>query len=197
MKHFLIASLSILLCTSAISAQAQSDADTIRLYRTNDQVIQDNKGGTKPTVYPVSDVRVKANGSVVRVFIGGTGTNYALRRFLNKAGVPYDTVSSNAAVKAYMAKLPGTVGSTPPTITDYTSGTTTVPTTGAFKVVVRNTGATSATITYGGFTYTIAAGGTEIFDQERDPKSGQRNPLLTLVAMPASSTLRVQKFLEQ
>lgn len=198
MKQLLSASTFLLLLTSSLTTTfAQSDADTIRLYRTADQVVQNNKGGTKPTVYPLSDVRVKANGSVVRVFVAGTGTNYALRKFLNKSGTPYDTVSANGAVTAYMAKLPGTVGSTAPTITDYTSGTNTVSTTNVFKLTVENTGATSSTITYGGFTYTLAAGALRTFEQERDPKSGQRNPLLTLVTIPASSTLRVQKFFEQ
>lgn len=198
MKRFLIASLSLLLVSSAITTTlAQSDADTIRLYRTSDQVIQNNKGGTKPTVYPVSDVRVKANGSVVRVFIAGTGTNYALRKFLNKAGAPYDTVSSNGAVSAYLATLPGTTGSTVPTITDYTSGTNTVATTNVFKLTVENTGASSATLTYGGFTYTLAAGALKVFEAERDPSTGRYSPFLTLTAIPASSTLRVVKYFKQ
>ncbi|GAB4042164.1 hypothetical protein [Spirosoma litoris] len=196
MKRFLIASLSLLLAVSA-AHPVQAQSDTIRLYRTTDQVISDNLGGTMPVVHALSDVKVKASGSAVRVYIDGTSTKYSLKGFLNKAGTPYDTVSTVAAVRAYIAKLPGAVGSVATTINDYTSGTNTVATTGVFKIVVRNTGASSATVTYGGFTYAIAAGGVETFEQERDPKSGQRTPFLPLVAIPASSTLRVIKYNEQ
>lgn len=200
MKQFLIASFSFLLAVSIFqhTAQAQSYSDTIRIYRTTDQYVVTRKAGAKPRILPVSAVDIKANGAtMVRVTIDGSGDNYLLKRVLNKANVPYDSVSADNAVNAIIGTLPGAVGKVATSIQDLTSGTNTISTTGVFKVVVRNIGASSATVTYGGFTYTIAAGGSEPFDQERDPKTGLRTPFLALVAIPASSTLRVIKYFEQ
>ncbi|RYC70647.1 hypothetical protein [Spirosoma sordidisoli] len=170
-----------------------------RIYPVGSQYAIGDAQGTFVRFRDARDVSVVLYPGTATLTVSGEPVRYATYdTFLNRDGQPYGLTYADA-LNSWRTTIGNftTVGSVLNATVDYTTSGNTVPATGAFKYITENLGGQTATLTYGGFVYTLNPGEQRLFSTELDLSSNKLTPLSSLVVNATGTTVRVLIFKRQ